>query len=160
SPRSEKSSYLRWGVIMPDRLDSPRSSLKEAAEALIKALEAFEEPDVADPATPSRAICLGGGGPAAGLHIGALDGLQKNNIKFSGKDSVWALSCIGAWVGVIYNQADRGREIEETYKFFRNIFRDDKIFESFPVNTIFAPDLMGNTEALLSFLANPKHYLN
>ncbi len=49
-----------------------------------------------------RAITLAGGGPAAGLHIGALDRLNKENIKFD----VWALSCIGAWVGLVYNQCD------------------------------------------------------
>jgi len=41
---------------------------------------------------PKRAICLAGGGPAAGLHIGVLESLKKNGIDFD----VWALSCIGA----------------------------------------------------------------
>jgi predicted acylesterase/phospholipase RssA len=107
-----------------------------------------------------RAICLGGGGPAAGLHIGVLDALEKQGVKFDQEDSVWALSCIGAWVGVVYNQAKEGHEIEQTYKFFKDIFRDNKIFESFPVNTIFSPDLMGDSAAFLSFLVNPKNYVN
>jgi predicted acylesterase/phospholipase RssA len=107
-----------------------------------------------------RAICLGGGGPAAGLHIGVLDALEKRGVKFDQADSVWALSCIGAWVGVVYNQAKEGHEIEQTYRFFKSIFRDNKIFESFPVNTIFSPDLIGSSEALLSFLVNPKNYVN
>ena len=48
-----------------------------------------------------RAITLGGGGPAAGLHIGVLEALRRRtNITFD----VWALSCIGAWVGIVYNQ--------------------------------------------------------
>ena len=47
-----------------------------------------------------RAITLGGGGPAAGLHIGVLEALVTADIKFD----VWALSCIGAWVGIVYNQ--------------------------------------------------------
>lgn len=108
----------------------------------------------------TRAICLGGGGPAAGLHIGVLDALEKQGVKFDQQDSVWALSCIGAWVGVIYNQAKEGHEIEQTYNFFKDIFRENRIFESFPVNTIFSPDLMGSSQALLSFLVNPKNYVN
>jgi predicted acylesterase/phospholipase RssA len=49
-----------------------------------------------------RAITLGGGGPAAGLHIGVLDALAEKGIEFD----VWSLSCIGAWVGIVYNQFD------------------------------------------------------
>ena len=52
-----------------------------------------------------RAITLAGGGPAAGLHIGALKRLDEADVKFD----VWALSCIGAWVGLVYNQADPGK---------------------------------------------------
>ena len=29
-------------------------------------------------------------------------------------DDIWALSGIGAWVGIYYNQCDRGREPEQT----------------------------------------------
>lgn len=105
---------------------------------------------------PKRAICLAGGGPAAGLHIGVLKGLAKKGITFD----VWALSCIGAWVGIVYNQADDGKEIEQTAKFFRNVFRDDKSFESFPANTIFAPDWFGNAEAIMDFMLQPRNYRN
>ena len=49
-----------------------------------------------------RAIALAGGGPAAALHIGALEYLHEQGIKFDHPDDVWALSCIGAWVGIIY----------------------------------------------------------
>ena len=103
-----------------------------------------------------RAICLGGGGPAAGLHIGVLESLKKHGIDFD----VWALSCIGAWVGVIYNQAEEGDEIQETKKFFRDVFRNDKSFKSFPTNTIFAPDWAGNAEAIWDFLLEPRNYKN
>ena len=48
-----------------------------------------------------RAICLAGGGPAAGLHIGVLEGRKSCGITFDNQDDVWALSCIGAWVGVV-----------------------------------------------------------
>jgi predicted acylesterase/phospholipase RssA len=107
-----------------------------------------------------KAICLGGGGPAAGLHIGVLKGLKDAGVEFNKAADVWALSCIGAWVGVVYNQANPGNEIEQTYEFFRDVFRDDKSFESFPTNTIFAPDWAGNAEAIWDFLLEPKHYKN
>ncbi|MEY9415278.1 putative acylesterase/phospholipase RssA [Bradyrhizobium japonicum] len=65
-----------------------------------------------------RAIALGGGGPAAGLHIGVLEALANADIEFD----VWALSCIGAWVGIVYNQFD-GVENKvragKTYQFSR-----------------------------------------
>jgi predicted acylesterase/phospholipase RssA len=105
---------------------------------------------------PKRAICLGGGGPAVGLHIGVLKALTDEEIEFD----VWALSCIGAWVGIVYNQAQEGREISETTKFFRGVFRDNKSFKSFPTNTIFAPDWAGNFEAIIDFLLEPKNYRN
>ncbi|WP_247808459.1 MULTISPECIES: hypothetical protein [unclassified Bradyrhizobium] len=47
-----------------------------------------------------RAITLGGGGPAAGLHIGVLKALAEDGKTFDDKSDVWALSCIGAWVGI------------------------------------------------------------
>jgi len=53
-----------------------------------------------------RAITLGGGGPAAGLHIGVLEALAASKIDFD----IWSLSCIGAWVGIIYNQFDKPRQ--------------------------------------------------
>jgi predicted acylesterase/phospholipase RssA len=103
-----------------------------------------------------RAICLAGGGPAAGLHIGVLESLKRLGINFD----IWALSCIGAWVGTVYNQARPGKEIEETNKFFHEVFRDDKSFKSFPMNTVFTPDWAGNAEALMDFLLDPANYRN
>ena len=107
-----------------------------------------------------RAICLAGGGPAAGLHIGVLEGLAANRIKFTRESDIWALSCIGAWVGILYNQAKQNREIEETYNFFHGVFRDNKSFQSFPMNTIFAPDWAADAEAMLDYLLEPKNYKN
>jgi len=109
---------------------------------------------------PRRAICLAGGGPAAGLHIGALRALEQNGITFNNEGDVWALSCIGAWVGIIYNQAPEGKEIETTISFFRDVFRDDKSFKSFPMNTIFSTDWAGNAEAMLDFMLRPTNYRN
>src|SRR5215510_9087076 len=87
-----------------------------------------------------RAITLGGGGPAAGLHIGVLEALANADIKFD----VWALSCIGAWVGIVYNQFDGVKNTdraEKTYQFFKNgVFRDDEGYKHFPINTVFGPD--------------------
>jgi predicted acylesterase/phospholipase RssA len=107
-----------------------------------------------------RAICLGGGGPAAGLHIGVLEGLAANHIKFTRESDIWALSCIGAWVGILYNQAKQNHEIEETYNFFRGVFRDNKSFQSFPMNTVFAPDYAADAEAMLDYLLEPRNYKN
>ena len=89
-----------------------------------------------------RAITLGGGGPAAGLHIGVLEALAAHDITFD----VWALSCIGAWVGIVYNQFDQDKvenkdRAELNYQFFKNgVFRDDESYERFPINTVFGPD--------------------
>jgi predicted acylesterase/phospholipase RssA len=105
--------------------------------------------------TPRRAITLGGGGPAAGLHIGVLEALRAANIKFD----VWALSCIGAWVGIVYNQCDAGKEVEQTYQFFRDgVFRDDESYKRFPINTVFGPDWRSNTKALREFVTEPSNY--
>ena len=102
-----------------------------------------------------RAITLGGGGPAAGLHIGVLDALAANDKKFD----IWALSCIGAWVGIVYNQFDTNEvkdkdRPEQTYQFFKNgVFRDDESYERFPINTVFGPDWRANTKALNKFIS-------
>jgi len=136
---------------------------------------------------PNRAITLAGGGPAAGLHIGALQALQKENIRFN----VWALSCIGAWVGIVYNQwtdakgnwtnpdgswtdatgnwIDRDDKLapagagedkaQRTLNFFRNnVFRDDRSYSRFPLNAVFAPDLGANASAILNFSTNPASF--
>ena len=102
-----------------------------------------------------RAITLAGGGPAAGLHIGALKKLKEADINFE----VWALSCIGAWVGLVYNQCDPGREVEQTEEFFRNgVFRDDRSYARFPINTVFGSDSVANTRAMIEFFIDPKSY--
>ena len=111
-----------------------------------------------------RAITLGGGGPAAGLHIGVLEALAAAGIKFD----VWALSCIGAWVGIVYNQfgdevenkkvEDKDR-VELTYQFFKNgVFRDDESYERFPINTVFGPDWRSNIKALNNFVTDRDNY--
>jgi predicted acylesterase/phospholipase RssA len=104
-----------------------------------------------------RAITLAGGGPAAGLHIGVLKRLYEAEIEFD----VWALSCIGAWVGLVYNQCDKGKEVQQTYDFFRNgVFREDLSYSRFPINCVFGPDWSGNARALAQFLMDPRTYEN
>src|SRR5437868_481285 len=106
-----------------------------------------------------RAIALGGGGPAAGLHIGVLEALANADIGFD----VWALSCIGAWVGIVYNQFDaieNKARAEKTYQFFKHgVFRDDEGYKRFPINTVFGPDWGGSiSRALTSFVIDPENY--
>lgn len=102
-----------------------------------------------------RAITLAGGGPAAGLHLGVLQRLAEEDITFD----VWALSCIGAWVGLIYNQCDKGKEFEQTYKFFHDgVFRNDKSYSGFPVNTVFGADNAADYRAMMEFIFSPESY--
>ena len=107
-----------------------------------------------------RAITLGGGGPAAGLHIGVLEALAAHNITFD----VWALSCIGAWVGIVYNQFDEKKvedkdRAEQTYQFFKNgVFRDDESYKRFPINTVFGPDWGSMRKALSKFVRDSDNY--
>ena len=104
-----------------------------------------------------RAITLAGGGPAAGLHLGALERLAEAEIQFD----VWALSCIGAWVGVVYHQCDPGKEPKQAYQFFYdNVFRDDRSYSKFPINTVFGPDLGSNARAVMQFILDPGSYRN
>ncbi|MDR6859830.1 patatin-like phospholipase family protein [Variovorax guangxiensis] len=95
-----------------------------------------------------RAITLAGGGPAAGLHIGALLELEDAKIDFD----VWALSCIGAWVGIVYNTREGPNPARQTYDFFKkNVFRDDASYEWFPVNRAFSPEFATFWKAWATF---------
>ena len=107
--------------------------------------------------TKKRAIALAGGGPAAGLHIGALQALKDAGITFD----VWALSCIGAWVGIVYNQCDEGKEVQQTREFFHDhVFRDDASYSRFPINSVFGLDWLGNLKAFEKFILDPANYKN
>ena len=105
------------------------------------------------------AIALGGGGPAAGLHIGVLEALADAGIKFD----VWALSCIGAWVGIVDNQSATplktktrpNRHINFSRMAF---FETTKSYKRFPINTVFGPDWRSNIQALNNFVTNPDNY--
>ena len=62
-----------------------------------------------------RAISLAGGGPAAGLELGALKCLHDHGLEFD----VWALACIGVWVGGVYNTFDPAEAPDRTYDYFK-----------------------------------------
>lgn len=102
-----------------------------------------------------RAITLAGGGPCAGLHIGALQEFKRQGIEFD----VWSLSCIGAWVGIIYNSFDPDTAPADTENFFReNVFRNDDSYARFPMNHAFSPDILRNTQAMMRFAMDPNTY--
>jgi len=102
-----------------------------------------------------RAITFAGGGPAVGLSIGLLKRLEEEpDIKFD----VWSSSCIGAWLTVAYQQADEGKELEQTIEFFKEIFRPDATYERFPVAAAFAPDFIESMNNMIAYTTNPKSY--
>jgi predicted acylesterase/phospholipase RssA len=104
---------------------------------------------------PKRAITLAGGGPTAGLHLGVLKYFAEKDIRFQ----VWALSCIGAWVGIVYNQFEKGEAVEKTTKFFKEgVFRDDLAYTHFPINSVFGPDWSAYAQALISYLGSLDTY--
>lgn len=100
-----------------------------------------------------RAIALAGGGPAAGLHIGALDALRRQGIRFD----VWSLSCIGAWVGIHYHQCLDADPAAKTYAFFEeHAFRDTASYNGFPVNKAFAPNFEAYAQAWAQHATSPQ----
>ncbi|NRF67470.1 patatin-like phospholipase family protein [Aquincola sp. S2] len=102
-----------------------------------------------------RAIALAGGGPAAGFHIGVLSALEDYRLSFD----VWSLSCIGAWVGVYYNQLTQDDKAARTYDFFKtHAFRDTDSYSGFPVNKAFAPNLNAHASAWMNHALSPKTY--
>ncbi|SFM82625.1 patatin-like phospholipase family protein [Variovorax sp. OV329] len=105
-----------------------------------------------------RAIALAGGGPAAGLHIGALQALEDAGIEFD----VFTLSCIGAWVGIVYNTRTPGKRAKKTLDFFSEYcFRDDASFSWFPVNRGFAADMQAQWKAWAGFpFSNKREWHN
>ncbi|CAA7620587.1 conserved hypothetical protein [Candidatus Terasakiella magnetica] len=107
--------------------------------------------------TVKRAICLAGGGPAVGLSLGALERIgQEPDIRFQ----VWSLACIGAWLGVVWNQAPPGKEAETARAFFKGIFRPDDVYENFPIAAAFAPDYESSISNTLNFVMDSDNYRN
>lgn len=104
-----------------------------------------------------RAIALAGGGPAVGLSIGSLKRLHEEpDIRFD----VWTLSCIGAWLGIVWNQAEPGTEVETSVRFFRGIFRPDDLYDKFPIAAAFAPDWVESIRNVVQFALDPRSYEN
>lgn len=104
-----------------------------------------------------RAIALAGGGPAVGLSIGALKKLcHEEKMQFD----VWSTACIGAWLAVVYNQCDPGKELEQTEKFFRDIFIKDDVYSKFPMASVFAPNWMHYMTQNIAFMSSPSTYQN
>lgn len=102
-----------------------------------------------------RAISLAGGGPAAGLEIGALKCLHDHGLEFD----VWALACIGVWVGGVYNTFDKHEAPERTLAYFKeNIFREDAAYAKFPIGPGFKPDIQGINRAAWNYLFDPASY--
>ncbi len=102
-----------------------------------------------------RAIALAGGGPAVGLSLGALKRLhEESDIRFD----VWSCACIGAWLGVVWNQATPGKEFEQSKQFFEGIFRPDPWYAAYPMATVFAPDFQRYITSTVEFVTNPKSY--
>ncbi|MCP3942142.1 MAG: patatin-like phospholipase family protein [Desulfobacteraceae bacterium] len=79
-----------------------------------------------------RAIALSGGGPVAGIEIGALKAFEENKIDFD----IYSCACVGSWVGCLYNSLAKDNDkIKTLDKFFRDqIFIPDDIYESFPID--------------------------
>ena len=104
-----------------------------------------------------RAIALAGGGPAVGLSIGTLQRLHEEpDLRFD----VWTLSCIGAWLGIVWNQAEPGKEVETSVDFFRGIFRPDDLYDKFPIASAFAPDWADCIRNTVDFALDPRSYQN
>ena len=104
-----------------------------------------------------RAVVLAGGGPAVGLSLGALKRIhEESDIHFD----VWSCACIGAWVGVLWNQAKPGEEFAATDAFMRKVFRPDTHYDRFPMATVFAPNWADYISAMTTFIADPRSYRN
>lgn len=102
-----------------------------------------------------RAIILAGGGPAVGLSLGALKRLEREaDIAFD----VWSCACIGAWVGVLWNQAPVGQGAAAAEAFFRDVFRPDQDYARFPMASIFAPNWGDYAVSAAKFVADPASY--
>lgn len=115
-----------------------------------------------------RAITLAGGGPTVGLSIGALRRLAREPaLDFH----IWALSCIGAWLGIVYHQADKDpaiaglvgtdrklAEVNACEEFFRKLFRPDDVYSHYPTATAFGVDTVALCTAWAEYALDPKTY--
>ena len=114
-------------------------------------------PDGARPAK-KRALTLAGGGPAVGIGLGVLEALGEfPEINFD----VWSLSCVGAWLGCLYQASpDRTRKLAYVKGLMESFFRDDQVYDKFPCPTVFIPDIPEYIAAYMRFLVDPRSYTN
>jgi predicted acylesterase/phospholipase RssA len=114
-------------------------------------------PDEARPAK-KRALTLAGGGPAVGIGLGVLEALGEfPEITFD----VWSLSCVGAWLGCLYQVSpDRTKKLEYVRGLMESFFRDDQVYDKFPCPTVFIPDIPEYIAAYMRFMVDPRSYTN
>jgi predicted acylesterase/phospholipase RssA len=105
-----------------------------------------------------RALTLAGGGPAVGIGLGVLHALGEfPEIKFD----VWSLSCVGAWLGCLYQVSpDRTKKLEYVSNLLEGFFREDKVYDKFPCPTVFLPDIPETIAAYTRFMVDPNSYSN
>lgn len=105
----------------------------------------------------NRAIALSGGGPVAGIEIGALKAFEEVGIDFD----IYSCACVGSWVGCLYNSlAKESDRIKIIDKFFRDeIFIPDDIYESFPIDyKVFRMDYQHDFNKLIEKLFDLNTY--
>lgn len=97
---------------------------------------------------------MAGGGPVGGWHIGVLRAMAEHDMLDDIK--VWSLSCIGAWIGILYNtfEGEPIDRVRQTYHWFKQVFLPDHVHRSFPSNRVFAADYRGNALDMIEFLTN------
>lgn len=105
-----------------------------------------------------RALTLAGGGPAVGIGLGVLAALEQfPELKFD----VWSLSCVGAWLGCLYQVSpDRAKKLQYVTGLLEGFFRDDKEYDKFPCPTVFIPDIPEMIAAYTKFMIDPRSYTN
>ena len=105
-----------------------------------------------------RALTLAGGGPAVGIGLGVLEALEQfPEIKFD----VWSLSCVGAWLGCLYQVSpDRTKKLEYVTSLMNGFFREDDVYDKFPCPTIFLPDIPEMISSYFRFMVDPRSYVN
>ena len=105
-----------------------------------------------------RALTLAGGGPAVGIGLGVLEALEQfPEIKFD----VWSLSCVGAWLGCLYQVSpDRTKKLEYVTSLMNGFFREDDVYDKFPCPTVFLPDIPEMISSYFRFMVDPRSYVN
>lgn len=104
-----------------------------------------------------KALALSGGGPVAGIEIGALKAFEEAGIEFD----VFSCDCIGSWVAAMYNGAPKeyeNKRVEWVEACFEQFFVPDDIYESYPIMRGFAIDFFEYARLISAKLADPATY--